>query len=157
MVVQTDNLLAGIVVLAIMLGAFWLVIESAVGAAIGRAHRRPAFRASLHTAGEAVELAIDNTGPAPAYDVEVRWRGDRRSDPLLRTSLLAQGETWRAAAPAASRPTEASDARWPGLGWLEVRYRRDAPPEGAVLIASVAILVPAPTGEPLEVRHEPDK
>ena len=121
MFIQTDNPVVGIVILAIMLGVLWFVIESAARAAINEASRRPAFRTKLRAAGQSTELALDNTGAAPAYDVEVRWRGDRRSDPLLRTPLLAQGETWRALMPAESRAAEAPDSRWPGLVWLEVR------------------------------------
>jgi hypothetical protein len=145
--IQTDNPILGIMVLAIMLGVLWFVIESAARTAVDGANRRPVFRASLRPAGELTELALDNTGPSPAYDVEVRWRGDRGSEPLLRTPLLAQGETWRAPARAstifAEAPSaDASASGSPVLAWLQVRYRRDAPPTGAVLTATVPVLVP---------------
>jgi hypothetical protein len=97
----------------------WLLIYTAVAAAVGHALHHPAARmtADAHITPEGVEFVVANVGTGPAFDLSVRWQGAAIEPELAHTPLLQERATlvWVLAAPA--EPDETLVVRQLELKW----------------------------------------
>jgi len=77
--------------LILLLVVFWLLMYTAVRAAVGHAldRIRPRLGAEARTVPEGVAFSVTNRGTAPAIDLFVRWAGDPAESVLAHTPLLA--------------------------------------------------------------------
>jgi hypothetical protein len=76
--------------LLISVVVFWLLIYSAVRAAVGHALDRvkPRLVAETETTDLGVAFVLRNIGTASAFDVSVAWDGNQTGDVLARAPLL---------------------------------------------------------------------
>ena len=97
----------------------WLIIYTAVRAAVGHALDRtnPRLVAEATTTPDGVHFAVLNSGTAPAIDVAVRWFGTPADATLARTPLLGIDARFEWSVPAPSVPGETTSVRKMTLEW----------------------------------------
>ncbi len=117
----------------------WLIIYTAVRAAVGHALDRtnPRLVAEATATPDGVHFAILNAGTAPAVDVAVRWFDAPADAILARTPLLCIDARFEWSVPAPSVPGETTSVRKLTLEWA-----RDTDPPGR-RSTTCAVLVPS--------------
>ena len=85
-----DAALTGLLFLLLSLVVTWLILYSAVRAAVGHAldRTKPRFVVETTARSDSVQFAITNVGTAPAVDLVARWLDEPRGEPLARTPIL---------------------------------------------------------------------
>jgi hypothetical protein len=130
--------------LFISLAITWLIIYTAVRAAVGHAldRMKPRLTAEATTSPNGVEFVVSNLGSVPAVDLTVCWSDRPLDEPLARAPFLGAGAKleWSIAAPEVPGATQEirrlklSWARDPDSGRESVDrvVRIPAPPNAAV-------------------------
>ena len=126
--------------LLISLAVSWLIIYTAVRAAVGHALDRvkPRFVAEAHTTPEGVQFIVSNEGSGPAFDLSVRWSGRPASEALARVRMFARNGRlqWTLAAEPAPDDTES-------VGRLIVEWSTGLDPSSGRNSVALAVLVPS--------------
>jgi hypothetical protein len=114
-----DAALTGVLFLIISLIVTWLIIYSAVRAAVGHAldRTKPRFVAEATTNSDGVKFAVTNVGSAPAADLVVKWLDKPHGEPIARTSWLGVNATLEWSLAATPVPDETSAVRGLVLDW----------------------------------------
>jgi hypothetical protein len=117
-----ENWIYFLLFLFISLAITWLIIYTAVRAAVGHAldRMKPRLTAEATPAPDGVEFVVSNVGSAPAVDVTVRWLDRPFDEPLARAPFLGAGAKleWTIAAPAVPGST-------PEIRTLKLSWARD--------------------------------
>lgn len=118
----------------------WLIIYTAVRAAVGHALDRtnPRLVAEATTTPDAVHFAVSNMGTAPALDVTVRWFGTPPEAVLARTPIIGINARFEWVVPVGALPGETMLARKLTLQWT-----RDPDPSLPRPSTTCAVLVPS--------------
>jgi hypothetical protein len=84
------NGLAFVFFLILSLAVSWLLIYTAVAAAMGHALHTPRARMTVdaHGTGDGVAFVVTNVGTGPAFNLSVRWQGAPIEAALAQTPLL---------------------------------------------------------------------
>jgi hypothetical protein len=118
----------------------WLIIYTAVRAAVGHALDRenPRLVAEATTTPDGVHFAVLNAGTAPAIDLTVRWFGAPADATLARTPLLGIDARLEWSVPAPMVVDETTSVRKLTLEWA-----RDTDPSLGRHSMSCPVLVPS--------------
>ena len=108
-----------LILLLIELVGFWLIIYTAVRAAVGHALDRvkPRLVAEARTTPEGVHFVVTNTGTAPAFDGFVRWSARPTGEALAYTPMLGLNGRLEWAVPAEAVADETQSVRKLELDW----------------------------------------
>jgi hypothetical protein len=108
-----------LLMLVVMLVGFWLIIYTAVRAAVGHALDRvnPCLVAEARTTQEGVDFVVTNTGTAPALDLFVRWSARPTGEALTYTPTLGLGGRLEWTIAAESVEDESQSVRKLELDW----------------------------------------
>jgi hypothetical protein len=133
-----DAALTGVLFLIISLVVTWLIIYSAVRAAVGHAldRTKPRFVVEATTNSEGVKFAVTNVGSAPAVDLTARWLEKPVDEPLARVPLLGVNARFEWTVAAVALPGETQTVRS-----LKLQWTRD-PDLGSASVTCV-VLVPS--------------
>jgi hypothetical protein len=106
--------------LIVLVAGLWLIVYTAVRAAVGHALDRvkPRLLAEARTTDEGVDFTITNASTAPAFDVSVRWRGGREEDALAHAPMLGLNGRLEWTLPAEPVPGEVQKIRVLELDWV---------------------------------------
>ena len=100
----------------------WLLIYTAVAAALGHALHSPRARmtADARVTSDGVAFVVTNVGTGPAFNLSVRWQGAPIEAALAQTPLLQERATlqWILTGPA--EPDDALQVRQVELQWNSV-------------------------------------
>jgi hypothetical protein len=139
MVIQ-DNSGAALIWLLISLVVFWLIIYSAVRAAVGHAldRREPRLIAQAHQTAEGVHFIVSNGGTGPAFHLSVRWSGRPADEVLAGTPLLGRTGTLQWTLAAEPTPDDVLV-----IGLLKAEWNPDLDSVQARRSGTLAVLVPS--------------
>jgi hypothetical protein len=120
-VATSSDQAAAAVLLILGLVVEWLLIYSAVRAAVGHANdrRQPKLEAHSTTAPEDVILAVVNSGTGAAFDVAMGWADDPTGHPLAQTPLLEIGGRLESKLAAVAVAGETPRVRFLKVEWRE--------------------------------------
>lgn len=121
----------------------WLVIYTAVRAAVGHAldRAKPRLMAEAHTTAEGVQFVVSNTGTGSAFDVAVRWPNRPTGEVLARTQLLGPNGRLEWTLAIAPIPNETQSVRTLAVDWAN-----GVDPSAGRQIGLLAVLVPSQLG-----------
>ena len=124
--------------LFISLAITWLIIYTAVRAAVGHAldRMKPHFVAEATAAPDGVQFVVSNVGSAPAVDLVVRWLDQPLGEPIARAPFLGVNARLEWTLAAAQVPGETGSIRR-----LRLQWSRD--PDLGIESVTCAVLVPS--------------
>jgi hypothetical protein len=142
--VYTDNG-TSVVLLLFSLLLSWLVIYTAVRAAVGHAldRAKPRLIAEAHASAESVQFVVSNIGSGSAFDVAVRWSNRPTGEVLARTQMLGINGRLEWGLARAPIPNETQSVRT-----LTVDWAIGVDPAAGRQVALLAVLVPSQLGAP---------
>src|SRR5271157_1831483 len=110
---SADAGLSAVILLILSVAFSWLVIYTAVRAAVGHALDRlkPRLVAEALTTPQGVDFVVTNVGTAAAFDVSARWSGRPAGEPLARTPMLGLNARLEWTLAAEPVPDEAQSVR----------------------------------------------
>jgi hypothetical protein len=116
----TDAGLYFLLFLFISIAITWLIIYTAVRAAVGHAMDRPAPRlvAEAVTTADEVRFAISNLGTAPVVNLAVRWHRAPAEEYLARTPFLGVNARFEWTMPVPAAQAEELVVRWLEMSWV---------------------------------------
>ena len=124
--------------LFISLAITWLIIYTAVRAAVGHAldRMKPHMVAEATATPDGVQFVVTNVGSAPAVDLVVRWLDQPLGEPIARTPFLGVNARFEWTLAVADVPGETDSIRR-----LSVQWSRDPDPGNETV--KCAVFVPS--------------
>jgi hypothetical protein len=138
--VYQDNSGLAVVWLVLSLVVLWLIIYSAVRAAVAHAldRSKPRLVAQAYTTPEGVQFVVSNIGTGAAFDVSVRWTGRPAAEALARIPLLGRNGTLEWTLLVELRPDDLYS-----VGLLTAAWSPGLDPAAIREYANLAVLVPS--------------
>jgi hypothetical protein len=126
--------------LILSLAISWLIVYTAVRAAVGHVMDRavPRLVAEAITTADGVHFAISNLGTAPAVDMTVRWFLAPADQVMARAALLGVNGRFQWTVPVAAAPDERMAVRKLHLDWAH-----DTDPSLGRRSSTCPVLVPS--------------
>ena len=114
-----DTWISFLVYLFISLAITWLIIYTAVRAAVGHAldRTKPRLVAEATATPDGVRFVVSNVGSAPAVDVAVRWTEQPYGEPIARTAFVGVNARFEWTLPVAQVPSGAGSIRGLRIQW----------------------------------------
>jgi hypothetical protein len=133
-----DTWITFLLYLFISLAITWLIIYTAVRAAVGHAldRMKPRFVAEATATPDGVRFVVSNVGSAPAVDVAVRWTEQPSGEPIVRTAFVGVSARFEWELAVAQVPGTAGSVRGLRLQW-------SGGPDRSRETATCVVLVPA--------------
>lgn len=138
-----DNSASAFLLLLISVVVSWLIIYTAVRAAVGHAldRSKPRFAVETETTEQGVHFAVSNVGSGSAFDVTARWSNAPIGEVLARARLLGPNGRLEWTLAAAPTPDELQSIRT-----LTVDWANGIDPAAGRQFKLLAVLVPSQLG-----------